>query len=128
MALRKSLHFYMDLSVISYKFYAIFIHLECDKLPQLYLILCDPMDCSMPGSSVHGILQARILEWFAMASSRGSSNPGINLHLLHLLHWQVSSLPLIPPVKPSYFLSHLYYFNGNNGSLGIYLSIQNSLD
>ena len=54
--------------------------------------------------------------------------PGINLCLLHLLHWQVSSLPLIPPVKPSYFLSHLYYFTGNNGSLGIYLSIQNSLD
>ena len=30
---------------------------------QLYLTLCDPMDCSPPGSSVHGILQARILEW-----------------------------------------------------------------
>ena len=50
--------------------------------------------------------------------------PGINLCLLHLLHWQVSSLPLIPPD----FLSHRYYFTGNNGSLGIYLSIQNSLD
>ena len=36
-------------------------------------ILCDPMDCSPPGSSVHGILQARILEWVAMSSSRGSS-------------------------------------------------------
>ena len=35
--------------------------------------LCDPMDCSPPGSSVHGILQARILEWVAMPSSRGSS-------------------------------------------------------
>ena len=39
--------------------------------------LCDPMDCSPPGSSVHGILQARILEWVAMPSSRESSNPGI---------------------------------------------------
>ena len=37
--------------------------------------LCDPMDCSPPGSSVHGILQARILEWVAMPSSRGSSLP-----------------------------------------------------
>ena len=37
--------------------------------------LCDPMDCSLPGSSVHGILQARILEWVAMISSRGSSPP-----------------------------------------------------
>ena len=35
--------------------------------------LCDPTDCSPPGSSVHGILQARILEWAAMPSSRGSS-------------------------------------------------------
>ena len=35
--------------------------------------LCDPMDCSPPGSSVHGILQARVLEWVAMPSSRGSS-------------------------------------------------------
>ena len=35
--------------------------------------VCDPMDCSPPGSSVHGILQARILEWVTMSSSRGSS-------------------------------------------------------
>ena len=34
---------------------------------------CDPMDCSLPGSSVHGILQARRLEWFAISFSRGSS-------------------------------------------------------
>ena len=39
------------------------------------LTLCDPMDCSLPGSSVHGILQARILEWVAMPSSKGSSQP-----------------------------------------------------
>ena len=37
--------------------------------------LCDPMDCSLPGSSLHGTSQARILEWVAMASSRGSSRP-----------------------------------------------------
>ena len=37
--------------------------------------LCDPVDCSPPGASVHGILQARILEWAAMSSSRGSSRP-----------------------------------------------------
>ena len=40
---------------------------------QSCLTLCNPMDCSPPGSSVHGILQARILEWVAMSSSRGSS-------------------------------------------------------
>ena len=37
------------------------------------LILCDPMNCSPPGSSVHGILQARILEWVAIPFSQGSS-------------------------------------------------------
>ena len=37
--------------------------------------LCDPMDCSLPGSSIHGILQARILEWVAISFSRGSSQP-----------------------------------------------------
>ena len=42
---------------------------------QSCLTLCDPMDCSPPGSSVHEILQARILEWVAMPSSRGSSQP-----------------------------------------------------
>ena len=42
---------------------------------QWYLTLCDPMDCSPPGSSVHGISQARILEGVAMPSSRGSSQP-----------------------------------------------------
>ena len=36
---------------------------------------CDPIDCSLPGSSVHGIFQARILEWVAMSISRGSSQP-----------------------------------------------------
>ena len=37
--------------------------------------LCDPVDCSLPGSSVHGILQARVLEWAAISFSRGSSQP-----------------------------------------------------
>ena len=45
------------------------------SVTQLCLNLCDPMDCSPPGSSVCGILQARILEWVAISSSRGSSWP-----------------------------------------------------
>ena len=43
----------------------------CAKSLQLCLTLCDSMDCSLPGSSVHGILQARILEWVAIPFSRG---------------------------------------------------------
>ena len=45
--------------------------------------LCNPMDCSPPGSSVRGILQARILEWAAMPSSRGPSHTGMEQGLLH---------------------------------------------
>ena len=45
------------------------------KVPQLYPTLCETVDCSLPGSSVHGILQARILEWVADPFSRGSSQP-----------------------------------------------------
>ena len=40
-----------------------------------YLTLCNPMDCILAGSSVHGILQARILKWVAISFSRGSSQP-----------------------------------------------------
>ena len=49
------------------------------KLPPSFLTLCDPMDCSLLGSSVHVILQSRILEWVAMPPTRVSSlpDPGI---------------------------------------------------
>ena len=54
------------------------IHLKlfrvCESLSCVWL--CDPMDCSLPGSSVHGVLQARILEWVAIPFSRGSFWPG----------------------------------------------------
>ena len=51
------------------------------KSPQLCPTLCDPMDCSPPGFSVHGILQARILEWVAVPSFRGSSRPRDQTHV-----------------------------------------------
>ena len=43
------------------------------EVTQSCLTLCDPMDCSLPGPSVHGILQARMLEWVTISFSRGSS-------------------------------------------------------
>ena len=50
--------------------------------------LGDPIGCSPPGSSADQIPQARILEWVAISSSRGSFQPrDLNPHLLHLLHW-----------------------------------------
>ena len=45
------------------------------EVAQLCPALCNPMDCSPPGSSIHGILQARILEWVVISFSRGSSRP-----------------------------------------------------
>ena len=44
-----------------------------DLVAKSCLTLCSPMDCSLPGSSVHGISQARILEWVAISFSRGTS-------------------------------------------------------
>ena len=67
-------------------FFYLFIFLPCvpfklsseerkkeSKVAQSCPTLCNPVDCSLPGSSVHGILQARILEWVAISFSRGSS-------------------------------------------------------
>ena len=52
--------------------YLFYVHAQ---LLQSFLTLCDHMDCSPPGSTVHGVLQARILEWVAVPFSRGSSWP-----------------------------------------------------
>ena len=90
-------------------------HLVCDSLripnvccrsvAQSCLTLCNPMDCSPPGSSVHGVSQERILEWVAISSSRVSSWPRDRTHISFiassLLHWQVDSLPLSHQRRPS---------------------------
>ena len=52
-----------------------FLEVKWSEVIQSCLTLCDPMDCSLSRSSVHGILQARILEWVAISFSRGSSQP-----------------------------------------------------
>ena len=67
---------------------------------QSCLTLCDPMDCSPPGSSVEGIRQAGILEWVAMPSYKGSSLPRDWTTSLVLLHWQADSLLLAPSGMP----------------------------
>ena len=64
----------------------LFMKLTCEHVKSLQscLTLCDPMDWSPPGSSVHGILQARILEWVAIPFSRGIFlTQGLSLGLLH---------------------------------------------
>ena len=61
----------------------IYIYIVCadGKLLQSCLTLWDPLNHSPPGSSAHGILQARILEWVAISYSRGSSWPGDQTHV-----------------------------------------------
>ena len=51
------------------------VHVRESEVAQSCSTLCDPMDCSLPWSSVHGIFQARVLEWVAISFSRGSSQP-----------------------------------------------------
>ena len=57
------------------------------------------MDCSPPDSSVHGIFQARILEWLPFPPPGGLPDPGIE-PISRLLHWQAGFLALVPPGKP----------------------------
>ena len=85
------------------------------SVTQSYATFCDPMDCSLPGSSVHGILQARILEWLLFPSPEDLPDPRIRkifkkMHLLHLLHWQADSLPWEPPGKSQNKLSSFAWF------------------
>ena len=63
-------HAKTSLTRVSYSCYSCLVTKSC-------LILCDPMDYSLPGSSIHGISQARILEWVVISSSRDLPDPGI---------------------------------------------------
>ena len=101
----------------------------------LCLTLCYPMDCSPPDSSVHGILQARVLDWVAMPSPRGSSWPRgwTHPHLLCLLHCQADSLLcclrslgyFLVSTKTSFYLSSKLYIIINFSEASITYNTQN---
>ena len=78
----------------------------CAQLPQSCPTLCDPVDCSLPASSGHRILQARILEWVTISFFREVFlTQGLKLHLLCLIHCrQILSLLTEPLGKPSFAL------------------------
>ena len=76
-----------------------FIEKKESEVTQSCPTLCDPMDCSLPDSSVHGIFQARILEWVAISFSKGSSGPRVKPGSPAL--W-TDSLLSEPPGKPCY--------------------------
>ena len=70
--------------------YWVILSVSESEVSQSCPILCNPMDSSLPGSSVHGIFQARVLEWVTISFSRGSSQPRDRTHcrqaLYHLSH------------------------------------------
>ena len=72
----------------------------CAKSLQSCLTLSDPMNCSPPGSSVHGIRE-EYWNGLLFPTPGNLPDPGIELSLLSLLHWQAGSLPPAPPGKPS---------------------------
>ena len=70
------------------------VSLPCCLVAQSCLTLCNPTDCSLTGPSVHGIFQARILEWVAIFLKGIFPPQESNLCLLRLLNWKAVSLPL----------------------------------
>ena len=83
---------------------------ECE-VAQSCPTLCNPMDCSLPGSSVHGIFQAIVLEWIAISFSRGifpaqGWNPG-------LPHYRQTLYHLSHQGSPNIYIENKIYFNVN---------------
>ena len=95
----------------------------CAKSLQSRPTLCNTMDCSLPGSSVHGILQSKILEWVDLPSSRGSFQPRDRTFISCILHLQVGSLPLAPPGKPPKLLSFVLFRIHQSGSDRLYTMV-----
>ena len=80
---------------------------------RLCLTLCDPMDCSPPGSSVHGILQAIMLKWVVVLSSRGSSPSRDRTHIScgsHIVGGFFTTKPLGKPQKCMYVYIYIYIY------------------
>ena len=104
-------YYYQHIIKLCYEFLKIkelYIEISLRQHPAPVLVaqacptLCNSMDCRPPGSSVHGILQERILEWVAIPFSRGSSIPGIQpsspeLQILYCLNHQGSLVHETPP-------------------------------
>ena len=76
--------------------------------PQLCLTFCDLMDCSLPGSSVHGIFQARILERVAISSSRGSPGPRDQTQVCCISYIAGGFFTAEPSGKPYFVYSSVY--------------------
>ena len=86
-----------------------YIHIPFTYGAQLQPTLCNPLYCSLPGSSVHGIFQARILKWVAISSSRGSSQPRDQTYVSCMTGRFFTAEPLGKP--PIYiYIQKLFYY------------------
>ena len=94
------------------------------KVGQSCLTLCDPMDCSLPGFSVHGIFQARVLEWVAISFARGSSRETQMYRTVFWTLWEREK------ERVGWFgrmaLKHLYYHVRNESSAYVRCRIQDA--
>ena len=95
---------------------------SCESdVAQSCLTLCDPMDCSLPGSSIHGIFQARVLEWVAISFSSGSSWPRDWTQVFHIVGrrftvWATREVQLAPnSCRLHYIVCNLTCSNGGCG-------------
>ena len=81
------------------------------EVAQLCPTLSNPMDCSLPGSSVHGILQARVLEWVAIAFSSTRLAPGKTLEQVHILNHHQPKQYLLALCEDSTHFTGKYFFS-----------------
>ena len=75
--------------------------------------LCDPPDCTLPGSSVRGISQARILQWVVISSSRGSSQPRVLTHVSCIARRIFTTDPQAKPHQVPWFLNKIVFPSSN---------------
>ena len=100
---------------------------QVSEVAQLCPTLCDPVDCSLPGSSIHGILQTRILEWVAISFSRGSSRSRDQSRVSRIgsrrFNLWVTREDTIEPVIEHDFMarSHLTGVKENDKTLNLYI-------
>ena len=90
----------LKLDMIMYPYYWV---CAC-SVTKAYLTLCNSIDCSLPGFSVHGISQSRILEWIAISFSRDLSNPGIKPNQICLVPCIAGFFTPKPPGKPIHII------------------------
>ena len=84
------------------------------EVAQSCLTLCDPMDCSLPGSSVHGIFQASVLEWVAISSSRDLPDPWMEPAFIASPALASRFFTTAPPGKPTLFITRYDYASSAN--------------